>query len=92
MNNKRRLLFILQRFFDYIKNNDELIDKLTITLKQLSDEIYNLVSNVKSSNVYHAIVIVNAYQKNEYDITKHILNQIDILIIALTLKQLRIIK
>ena len=43
-------------------------------LKQLNDEIYNFVSNVKLSNIYHAIMIVNVYQKNEYDITKHILN------------------
>ena len=33
MSDKKRLLFILKRFFDYIKNNDKLIDKITIILK-----------------------------------------------------------
>ena len=37
-------------------------------------------------------MIVNIYQKNEYDITKYILNQIDIFIITLILKQFYIIK
>ena len=65
---------------------------MTITLKQLNDEIYNLISNAKSSNIHHVTIIVNVYQKNEYDMTKHILNQIDILITTLILKQLRIMK
>ena len=74
MSDKKRLLFMLQRFFGYIKNNDKSIDKITMTLKQLNDEIYNFVSNAKLSNIHHAIVIINVCQKDEYDITKHVLN------------------
>ena len=83
---------MLQRFYNYIKLADELIDKISLTLKQLSDEIFDLVSNARSFEISRVAIIINACEREKYTIAKYTLNQVDILILALAVEQLRSIK
>ena len=89
MSGKERLAIMLQRFYDYIKLANESIDKMSLTLKQLSDEIFDLAPNARPFEISRAAIIMNACEGEEYTITKYILGQADILISALAVEQLR---
>ena len=65
---------MLQRFYNYTKLADESIDKISLTLKQLSNEIFDLVSNARSSKINRVIVIINTCEEEKYTITKYTLD------------------
>ena len=86
---KGRLAIMLQRFYGYIKSADESIDKISSTLKQLSDEIFDLAPDARPSEISRAVVIMNACEGEEYTMAKYTLGQADVLISALAVEQLR---
>ena len=83
---------MLQRFYGYIKSADESIDMISSTLKQWSDEIFDLAPDARPSEISRAAVIINACEGKEYTITKYTLDQADILTSALAVEQLRSVK
>ena len=89
---KGRLATMLQRFYGYTKGSDESIDLMVSTLKQLSDEIYDLASEARPSEISRAAVIMNACQREEYAMAKFTLGQADMLTPALAVEQLRIVE
>ena len=92
MSGKGRLATILQRFYGYTKGSDESIDVMVSTLKQLSDEVYNLAPEARPSEISRAAVIVNACQGEGYAMAKFTLGQADVLTPALAAEQLRSVK
>ena len=59
---------------------------MVLTLKQLSDEIYDLVPEARSLEISRIAVIINACQGEEYIMVKFTLGQADILILALAVE------
>ena len=86
---KGRLTTMLQRFYGYTKGSNKSIDQMISTLKQLSDEIYDLAPEARPSEISRATIIINACQGEEYTMVKFTLGQADILTSALTVEQLR---
>ena len=86
---KGRLAIMLQRFYGYTKSADESIDMMSSTLKQWSDEIFDLAPDARPSEISRAAVIMNACEGEEYTMAKYTLGQADVLTPALAVEQLR---
>ena len=80
---------MLQRLFGYVKGDDESIDRMASTLKQMSDEIYDLAAEARLSDISMASIIMNAGQGEEYNMAKYTLSHVDVLTSALAVQQLR---
>ena len=70
---------MLQIFFGYVKGDDESIDRMASTLKQMSDDIYDLAPEARLSDNEMASVIMNACQGEEYNMAKFTLSHVDVL-------------
>ena len=84
-----RLVSMMQRFHGYRKGANESIDQMVTTLRQLSNEISDLLPEAKPIPLVEAIIIMNACQGEEYKIAKFFLSQTEDLTPSLAVEQLR---
>ena len=80
---------MLQRLFGYVKGDDQSIDRMASTLKQMGADIYDLAPEARLSDISMASIIMNYCQGEEYNMAKYTLSHVDVLTSALAVEQLR---
>ncbi len=74
---KGRILSMLQRLHGYQKGADESIDQMVATLRQLINEITNILPIARPPPIIEAIILMNACQGDEYAMAKYTLGKTD---------------